>query len=72
MNDGAIVIHRSHLGYVRGWHLTKSTPHTLVLVHSDTADKAMHFDTGREARRFLAQDNKIVLKYQPELKRAFV
>lgn len=70
--NGPIVIHRSHLGYVRGWMLTRTTPQTLVLVHSDTADKAMHFDTGKEARRFLAQDNKIILKYQPELKGAFV
>lgn len=70
--SGPVTIHRSHLGYVRGWMPTRSTPRTLVLVHSDTAEKALHFDTAKDARRFLAQDNKIVLKYQPELKGEFV
>ena len=69
--NGPITIHRSHLGYVRGWIQPRGTT-TLVLVHSDTADKALHFDTAKEARRFLAQDNKIILKYQPELKGVFV
>lgn len=70
--SGAITIHRSHMGYVRGWTQTKSTPQTLMLVHTDTAEKALRFDTAKDAHRFLAQDNRIVLKYQPELKGAFV